>query len=75
MTDFDKGAMAMYDYFAFWTANHFHGNPELNRICQAENEMIQELAEDALESVSLESFNKWKTIVSLQKEINRLRAR
>lgn len=74
-TDFEKGAMEMFTYFTYWAANHYHGNPELDKICQAESEMVQELAEDALESVSLESFRRWKTIAELNQEINRLRAK
>ena len=72
-TDFEKGATAMFDYFMYWAANHYHGNPEIDKLCQKESDLVTELAEDALESVSLETLMKWKSITELQQEINRLR--
>ena len=69
MSDFDKGARAMFDYFACRAANNYHGNSETDKICQKENELIMDLAEDALEDVSPESCATWKTITDLQNKI------
>ena len=73
MSDFEKGAKAMFDYFAVWAANHYHGDPALEKLYQKENELILEVAEDALEDVSLKSCMDWKKISLLQKEIYYLR--
>lgn len=68
MTDFQKGARAFYDSLMFRSANHWHGRPEANKICEQENKLIQEWAEDALEEVSPQSYNDW---ISAEESYNR----
>lgn len=62
--DFKAGAKAMFDYFQFRIANHWHGRPELNAIMEKENKVLGEWILDALEEVSPEDHVTW---VSLDK--------
>ena len=70
--DFDKGAKAMFDYVTYAVANHFHGDPDIQKIMDIENEFAISLIEDALDDVSPDiytrSFNKHKILkLSLNK--------
>lgn len=65
ITDFQKGVRAFYDYLARRAANHFHGNPLVNKICDQENELIMSWANDGLKEVDIESYNEWKKICEL----------
>lgn len=62
MTDFQKGARAMFDNLMFRAANHWHGNPKVNAICIKENKLIEEWAADALEEVSPQDSTTWRSI-------------
>lgn len=70
---FKKGTRAMFDYFQIRAANNFHGNPEVNLICDQENEIVLSWANDALEEVDINSFNTWKEINNLMQENHKLK--
>lgn len=72
--EFRRGAKAMFDYVLYATANNWHGNPELNKKCDAENDFTNKLIVNALAEVSPEDELKWKNIVKLQQEINKLKS-
>ena len=59
---FRAGAKAMFDSLMFRAANHYHGIPELNKQCQAENALVTDWAEDALMEVDPESHFEWKSL-------------
>jgi len=69
--DFRAGAKAMFDLFLYKAANNYHGNPQTQKICDIENRLLEEVAEDALESVDEFAYDEWKSITALLKE-NRL---
>ena len=52
MTEFEKGAQAMFDYLTMRAANHYHGNPKVNEQCNKDNQLIWEWSMDALEEVA-----------------------
>lgn len=54
--EYRRGVMAMFDQLTYRAANHYHGNPEVNKICQKENELIWQWTMDALEQVSDEDY-------------------
>ena len=54
--EFREGVRALFDSLTFRAANNFHGNPEVNKQCQAENDLIWSWAMRALEEVSEEDY-------------------
>lgn len=70
---FTKGTRAMFDYLYIRAANNYHGDPEINNICDKENEIILSWANDALEEVDINSFNTWKEINNLMQENHKLK--
>jgi hypothetical protein len=62
ISDFRKGARAMFDYIQFRVANHYHGRPEIDAICQKENAVLLDWIEDALDDVDPESLATWKSL-------------
>jgi hypothetical protein len=71
--EFRKGARAMFDYVTTCTANHYHGNPEIDKFCRAEAAYANELIIAALREVSPEDHNEWLSIVELRQENYRLK--
>jgi hypothetical protein len=59
---FRDGAKAMFDFFMGWSANNWHVNWEMQKLCVKENELIEGLATDALNSVSPEDADNWKSL-------------
>jgi hypothetical protein len=59
---FRNGSKAMFDYLLMRTANHYHGNPEIQKQCDYDNELIEQWATDALESVSHEDAIEWRSV-------------
>lgn len=72
MSDFEKGARAMFDNLMYRAANNFHGNPTTNKQCGIENELIERWAEDALDDVSPDSCSEWRDITTLTARIRQL---
>ncbi len=72
---FLKGVTAMYDFVQMRTANHWHGNPATDKICQIENDFATEMFEDAFMSLHPDGMYKWKEIGKLQNEINALKGK
>ena len=66
--DFKAGAKAMFDYFQFRIANHYHGNPKVDAICQKENQVLSEWILDALEEVNPEDAATWRSLDSMYAE-------
>ena len=66
MSDFNNGAKAMFDYVTGAIANHYHGKPEIQKLCDIENEYATEVIQDALEEVSPKSHTNWKSIITLK---------
>jgi hypothetical protein len=58
---FTRGVKAMFDALLCRAANHFHADPKIQAQCDAENKLITDWAEDALEEVSPESCREWKS--------------
>jgi hypothetical protein len=71
---FTAGARAVFDRMIIRVVNHWHGNPEVNKSCQAENAVITEWATDALEDVSPESCATWRNIDVMAAQIRELEA-
>lgn len=65
--DFRAGAKAMFDGLRTMTANHFHGDPEKDKLCQQENELFEEWIEDALEMISPRDVKKWRSLNDMYK--------
>ena len=63
LTEFQRGVRAVFDYFAIRAANNYHGNPKTNELCNKENELVMNWAEDALRETDEESFCEWDSIV------------
>jgi hypothetical protein len=59
LTDFQKGARAMFDVLHVRAANNWH--PRYMDSCDKENKLIQEWATDALGEVDPNSLDEWKT--------------
>jgi hypothetical protein len=55
-----EGVMAVFNSLLYRAANHFHGNPEIDKQCQAENNLIIEWAMTALEEVSPKDHEEMK---------------
>jgi hypothetical protein len=70
---FRMGAKAMFDWFQFRAANHYHGNPKIQAQCDAENEFVLEWAEQALEDVSPETFFEWRKLSEALAENQKLK--
>ncbi len=62
LTDFQKGARAMFDSLTFRAANHWH--PTAMEQCNYDNKLIYEWVEDALEEVDPGSIVEWRAIDS-----------
>jgi hypothetical protein len=69
MTEFERGARAIFDYLLYRTANNYHGDPKIQKECDKENEIIASWAEDALDEVSEDSCSEWLQIIDLKNEI------
>ena len=69
---YTAGVKAMYDYLTYRAANNFHGNPETNKQCDIENEIIISWAGDALEECDEFAYDEWLKIKSLNDEIAEL---
>jgi hypothetical protein len=72
--NFTAGAKAMFDWMMIRVVNHWHGNPEVDKECQAENAVITQWATDALEDVSPESCATWRNIDVMAAQIRELEA-
>jgi len=62
LADFRKGAKAMFDFLLVRAANHYHGNPIVQKQCDYDNALVTEWAEDALESVSPDDAAEWRSV-------------
>jgi hypothetical protein len=62
LTEFQRGARAMFDYFHIRAANNWHGNPKVQEQCAKENTLLLSWVEDALESVDPAIHAEWKTL-------------
>ena len=63
LTEFQRGVRAMFDYFAYRSANNYHGNPKMNELCNKENDLVMSWAQDALVETDEDSFNEWNSII------------
>lgn len=75
LTDFQKGARELFDYLVARAANHWHSHQDLNAICEKENALVLEWAEDGLEEVDEASHSEWKSIVNCTNQIAALRTK
>lgn len=66
LTEFQKGARAMFDALTFRAANHWH--PNAMDQCNYDNKLIYEWAEDALEEVDEFSGEEWKSMQMMFKD-------
>lgn len=62
VTEFQRGARAMFDALMTRAANNYHGNPAINDQCNLENKLVEEWAVDALEEIDPESHREWLSI-------------
>lgn len=65
---FKAGARAMFDAAQMRAANHYHGRPEINKICDAENAYLLETMEDALDEVSPEDMSTWRSLTDMYQQ-------
>lgn len=72
---FDKGVRACFDYIRTKAANNYHQNPDIQKVCDQENELLYELADDLLIELSPEQMATWKTITSLLQEVADLKSK
>lgn len=70
--EYYRGARAMFDYFMGRAANCFHADPEINKQCEREAELIRDLAEDALTEISPRDAVTWKDLKVAQARIQEL---
>ena len=68
-TAFASGAKTMFDALIAKTVNNWHTDPTIQQTCAAENALIKKCALEALESVSLNSYDTW---ISLEKACSRI---
>lgn len=66
--EFRRGVRAFFDHLLMRTANNWHGNPDVQAQCDAENAIIEEWAKETLEQVSLEDHIEWVTVSEALKE-------
>lgn len=72
LTEFQKGARAMFDNILCRTANRYSGRKDLNARIQAENALIEEAAMYAFEEISPEDYNTWVSLSTAHNEAYRL---
>jgi len=65
---FKRGARAMFDALAMRAANHWHANEAINDLCNKENALVMDWAEDALEEVDPEDCATWRELSKLATE-------
>ncbi len=65
---FKRGARAMFDALAMRAANHWHANEAINDLCNKENALVMDWAEDALEEVDPEDCATWRELSKLSAE-------
>ena len=71
---FVDGIRKAFDMLVEKAANNYHGNPELQRICDIENDALISAAQDILLYNDIESYNQWRDIAKLTDEIKHLRS-
>lgn len=59
---FRRGAKAMFDYMLMRAANHYHGNPTVQKQCDYDNALVKDWAEDALDAVSPDDSAEWRSV-------------
>ena len=74
LTEFQKGVRAMFDYLTERAANHWHSHQDLTAVCEKENALVLDWAEDGLHQLDESSFRTWKSIVDAQSRITGLTA-
>lgn len=62
MEHFLMGATAMFDVAQMMTANHWHGDPETNKLCQMENDYVYRVMEVAFEEINPAKMMIWKEL-------------
>lgn len=72
---FDKGVRACFDYIRNKAANNWHQNPAIQKVCDQENELLCELADDLLIELSPDQMATWKTITDLLQEVADLKSK
>lgn len=71
---FDQGVKASFDYIRNRAANNYHQKPEIQKVCDAENELLYSVSDDLLTELSPDRAAEWKTISSLLAEIRELKS-
>jgi hypothetical protein len=59
---YSKGIRACFDYLISRAAASYHGNPEIQKQIDYDNNLIENWAEDMLEEVDLDSYSEWCSI-------------
>lgn len=65
---FKRGARAMFDALAMRAANHWHANEAINELCNKENALVMDWAEEALAEVDPEDCAIWRELSKLSAE-------
>ena len=65
---FKRGARAMFDALAMRAANNWHANEAINDLCNKENALVMDWAEDALDEVDPEDCTTWRELSKLSAE-------
>ena len=62
---FKRGARAMFDALAMRAANNWHAIAAINDLCNKENALVMDWAEDALDEVDPEDCTTWRELSKL----------
>jgi hypothetical protein len=70
---FALGARTMFNQFQHYTSMNYHGDPEIDKLCNEENWLIDRISLQALADVSPADAEEWASITQLQKDIEGLK--
>lgn len=62
MEHFLMGATAMFDFASMLAANHYHGHPDKNKVCEVENKYLMDVMESAFEYINPDLMVTWKKL-------------
>jgi hypothetical protein len=71
--DFRSGAKAMFDMFLYKAANNYHPDPKVQKMCDIENNLLDEVAQISLKEVDEYAYDEWRSITDLVNENNDLK--
>jgi len=70
--EFRRGVVAFFDALLYAAANNYHHNPEINKQCEIENEILTRYARMILSEISPDDSMEWLAVTDLCKRIQEL---